>query len=100
MMVHSVRELGMRIRDQRLELGLSQAALAERIGVSRSWVVQVERGNRGAAVGLVLQALTALGLILDLRGVDVQARPRTAEESALWSPDLADILDRARGTRP
>ena len=100
MLVHNARELGFRIRDQRLELGLSQAALAKRIGASRSWVVQVEQGNGGAAIDLVLKAFAALGLILDVRGADARAVPFAPENGEFWSPDLAEILDRARGTRP
>ena len=96
MLVNNVRELGLRLRDQRLELGLSQAALAKRIGVSRSWVVQAERGNAGAEIGLVLKALDALGLDLDVRAAAAPAVPLD-DGGELWTPDLAEILDRARG---
>ena len=87
------------MRDQRLELGLSQATLAKRIGVARAWVIRVERGNAGAELGLVLKALAALGLDLDIRTTAAPAVP-LADGGEPWSPDLAEILDRARGTRP
>ena len=99
MLINSARELGVRLRDQRLELGLSQAALAKRIGVSRSWVVQSERGNAGAEIGLVLKAFSALGLDLDVRAAAVPAVPLD-DGGELWVPDLAEILDRARGSKP
>lgn len=99
MLVNNARELGVRLRDQRLELGLSQAALAKRIGVSRSWVVQAERGNAGAEIGLVLKALGALGLDLDIRTAAAPSVP-LVDGGEPWSPNLAEILDRARGTRP
>jgi y4mF family transcriptional regulator len=57
-------DIGALIRDRRRELGLDQAELAERIGVGRLWVNQVERGKPGASLGLVLRALRALGLTL------------------------------------
>lgn len=98
MLIHDVRELGLRIRDQRLELGLSQVAFAKTIGVSRYWVMQIERGNRGAEIGLVLRALHALGLRLDVRSTGTPDAGATDPESA-W-PDLSAILDRARGAQP
>jgi HTH-type transcriptional regulator/antitoxin HipB len=87
------------MRDQRLELGLSQAALATRIGVSRSWVIQAERGNSGAEIGLVLKAFTALGLAFDVREAASAASPQAVDEGEFWVPDLAQIVDNARGTR-
>jgi HTH-type transcriptional regulator/antitoxin HipB len=99
MLVDNARELGLRMKDQRLELGLSQAALAKRVGVSRSWVVQVERGNAGAEIGLVLKALAALGLDLDVRAANAPAAPLD-DDGDSWTPNLADILERARGAKP
>jgi HTH-type transcriptional regulator/antitoxin HipB len=99
MLVNNVRELGIRLRDQRLEMGLSQAALAKRVGVSRSWVIQAERGNAGAEIGLVLKAFAALGLDLDVRAANRPAVPLD-DGGESWTPDLADILERARGARP
>jgi transcriptional regulator with XRE-family HTH domain len=99
MLVNNARELGTRMRDQRLELGLSQAALAKRVGVSRSWVVQVERGNAGAEIGLVLKAFAALGLDLDVRAANAPAAPLD-DGGDSWTPNLANILERARGAKP
>jgi HTH-type transcriptional regulator/antitoxin HipB len=99
MLVDNVRDLGIRMRDQRLELGLSQAALARRVGVSRSWVIQAERGNAGAEVGLVLKAFAALGLDMDVRAANTPAVP-LEHGGESWTPNLADILERARGNRP
>ena len=96
MLIHNARELGLRMRDQRLELGLSQAALAKRVGVSRSWVIQAERGNAGAEIGLVLRALAALGLELDVRAPQAASSPPASGEVI----DLTAILTRARGTEP
>lgn len=57
-------DIGALIKDRRRSLGLDQAELAERIGVGRLWVNQVERGKPGASMGLVLRALTAVGIEL------------------------------------
>jgi transcriptional regulator with XRE-family HTH domain len=50
-----------RIRLRREELGLSQAAVAERAGVSRQLVSRIEHGHYRAEVGGVLAVLRALG---------------------------------------
>jgi HTH-type transcriptional regulator / antitoxin HipB len=57
-------DIGALIKDRRRALGIDQAELAERIGVGRLWVNQVERGKPGASLGLVLRALAALELEL------------------------------------
>lgn len=57
-------DLGALIRERRLALGLSQQALAERVGVSRQWIVEVERGKDRAEVGRLLRVLNVLDLAL------------------------------------
>jgi transcriptional regulator with XRE-family HTH domain len=47
-------EFGRRVRARRHELGLSQEALAERSGLSWSYVSSVERGERNIALHNVL----------------------------------------------
>jgi HTH-type transcriptional regulator / antitoxin HipB len=103
MRIRTIWELGLRIRDRRLELGWSQAQLADRLGTTRQWVVNLEQGNPGAALGQVLQALAVLGLNLDVRGRRTRkdpgdASPRRArtvtDEEFRTLLDL--ILERAR----
>ncbi|MDB4947751.1 MAG: putative DNA-binding protein [Gemmatimonadetes bacterium] len=93
------KDLGIRMRDQRLSLRISQASLARSVGVSRSWVIKVERGNPGAEVGLVLKALRALDLTVDVRPGSSSVTPGDGS-GGIASPDLAAILERARGTAP
>lgn len=62
MTLHNADQLGRAIRLQRQEKGLSQNALAERLGVDRKWVIHLEAGNAKVELGLVLKAFTALGL--------------------------------------
>lgn len=95
MQIDTARDLGLRMRDQRLMLRMSQAELAKSIGASRSWVFHMERGNPGAEVGLVLKALRSLGLAMDVRPAG--HRPDAEQPHAV---DLAAILDRARGGNP
>jgi HTH-type transcriptional regulator / antitoxin HipB len=65
MLVRTPADLGAVIRDRRKQLKLDQAAFAKRIGVSRYWVILIERGHPRAALALVLRALDALDIPLD-----------------------------------
>jgi len=58
------------IRDHRTANGLSQADLANSIGVSRKWVNELEGGGGSAKIGLVLRALNELGITLHAYGPD------------------------------
>lgn len=66
MIVRTARDLGAAVRDARLQQGWTQAELADRIDVSRQWVISLERGKATAELGTALRAVTALGLIADL----------------------------------
>jgi transcriptional regulator with XRE-family HTH domain len=61
-LIRNPDQLGRVLRLKRQEKGLSQNALAARLGVDRKWVIHLEAGNAKAEFGLVLKALTALGL--------------------------------------
>lgn len=70
MFVRTPADLGAVIRERRKELQLDQATLAERIGVSRQWVIEMERGHARAELALVLRALDALSIQLDATTMD------------------------------
>lgn len=70
MRVVSLAHLAGAVRGRRMELGLTQAELAERAGVSRFWVNRFEARKQTAEIGLVLRVLDALGLEVDLRPRD------------------------------
>jgi HTH-type transcriptional regulator / antitoxin HipB len=77
MPIASLLQLAAAARARRIELGLTQATLAERAGVSRWWVTEFESGRSRAELGLVMRLLDALELDLELtpRGPG-DARPR------------------------
>jgi HTH-type transcriptional regulator/antitoxin HipB len=66
MIIRSPKELGAAVRARRKTLGLDQAAVADRVGVSRQWIGSLEQGKAGAELGLVLRTLKALDIPLSL----------------------------------
>ena len=63
---------GAAVRQRRLELGMSQEALAHEAGIDRSYMSSVERGAQN--VGLVLASQIARALGSSLAELMVQAR--------------------------
>lgn len=62
---------GARVRELRQGLGLTQTGLAERAGVSLTYLSQIERGARNPTLAVLIQLSHALGakpetLIVDL----------------------------------
>ena len=96
MQVRSARDVGLLIRDQRRGLSLSQADLADKIGASRHWVMGVEAGKPTVELGLVLKALSALGLVCNLRPGASLAGARGQDPRLGSSPESMD----PRGTPP
>jgi HTH-type transcriptional regulator / antitoxin HipB len=67
MRIRSATELGHLSRERRTQRGLTQAQLAQLVGVSRKWIIDLEAGKRTADLSLVLRTLNVLGLELDVR---------------------------------
>lgn len=65
-MFRTVRELGVAVREKRTTLGLSQAEAARQAGVSREWVISLERGKPNVQLGQVFDLLAVLDLSLSL----------------------------------
>jgi len=88
MKVVTIHDLASAARGRRLELGLTQAELAELAGVSRDWVNYFERGKRTVELALVLHLLEALGL-------EVELSPARADASHQDQPadDLRSFVD-------
>jgi transcriptional regulator with XRE-family HTH domain len=64
----SLTRLGTAVRSLRLDRGLSQADLAKAAGVSRQWIVNLERGNtEGLEVGRLMRVLDQLDASLTIR---------------------------------
>lgn len=94
MLIRRPRDLGAVIRERRRELGWDQQTLANKIGVSRQWVIEIEKGKARAEVGLVLRALDALGVSLSAGGGAVA--PEKAGDT-VSEIDIDAIVRKARG---
>jgi HTH-type transcriptional regulator/antitoxin HipB len=64
MRIRAVDDFGAVARQRRQDLGLSQAELAERAGVTRQWLVRFERGNSEVSLSKVFALLSELGLVV------------------------------------
>lgn len=91
MKLRTPTDLGALIRDRRVKRGLDQGSLAQQIGTSRKWLVQAEHGNPGASIGLILRALQALGVSLEVNN-GPSSRPRSSPASI----DIDQHLERFR----
>ncbi len=96
MRVRTPNDIGALIRQRRHELGLSQIRLAERVGVSRQWVVEVERGKPRAELGLVLRALDVLDAPLR---VEADASPKPVRSPQPAAADVDAVVRAARKPR-
>ncbi len=93
--------MGALMKARRRALGLDQAGLAARIGVSRLWVNQVEHGKPGASLGRVLRALAALGVELSGSVPDAPGQEAASATVPVVTPDIDAIVAAARrGHRP
>lgn len=57
----SLRLLGQRVRLARLRRNLTQVELAERMGVQRPSVINLEKGRPGVTLAVAIKALTVFG---------------------------------------
>ena len=60
--LNATEELGQRIRAHRHTLGLSQEAFAAGVGLHRTYIGAVERGERNVTVLTLLRIASALGV--------------------------------------
>jgi len=90
MIVRTTTDLAHLIRDRRSRLLLTQAGLADLVGVSRKWIVDLEAGKRTADISLILRAIKALGLDLDVR-----ERANKTDKNGV---DVDQIIERSRRT--
>lgn len=90
MLIRTPSDMGALIRDRRRACKLGQQQLAEKVGVSRQWLIDVEKGKSRAELGLVLRTLEALE-------VAISSMPSEPAKKRPSSIDLNSIIQSARG---
>lgn len=86
-------DMGKRVRKQRQLIGLTQQELAERIGVSTSFVGQVERGTRKASLETLVALSNALGVGVDyLLAGSLQSSPDEENPSTTMDPNRRMVI--------
>jgi len=59
------KKLGQRVRDRRLELGMTQDILGEKTGLDRTYISGIERGLRNPALKNLSKLAKALKISID-----------------------------------
>lgn len=100
--IRTAKEMGLAIRSRRRELGWDQATLAQRMGVTRQWVIKIEQGKPRAELALAMRALHVLGLSLAVEAEPQDAASRSDSQedrkSGAATLRLIDaIVERNRG---
>lgn len=105
MRVFNPTDLGALAREARGRAGWTQHELGRRVGASRFWVADFERGKPGVELRLVFRALQALGLAVIVEPAVAQAaapegrgRMGAAKRSPRPTPpaiDLGALIDAA-----
>ena len=100
MRIRTPADLGALIRDRRIALGLNQKTLAEKVGASRQWIVDAEKGKPRSEIGLLLRTIAALGIVLnaDKEGTG-QPKDAAASQGATPAVDINSIIESARKKR-
>ena len=86
-------DMGKRVRKQRQLIGLTQQELAERIGVSTSFVGHVERGTRKASLETLVARSPARGVgVAYLLAGSLQSRPDEENPSGAMDPNRRLVI--------
>ncbi len=86
MTLTSVTDIAALVRQARQDRGWTQVQLAEHSGVSRDWIIALEKAKPSLEIALVLRTLKALNLSLKM---EEPGRQQQADEVI----DIDDLLD-------
>ena len=59
------KRLGLRIKEERLRLNLTQAQLAEAVDISNTYMGAIERGERSLTLDTLVRLVNRLGITVD-----------------------------------
>ena len=86
--------MGQRIRSRRVELGMTQAELAKKCGITSSFIGNIERGAKTASVETLLKLSDALMISLDIiiRGAYLDGMPDSQRPEIRVLSAMANVL--------
>jgi HTH-type transcriptional regulator / antitoxin HipB len=90
MRIRTAHDIAAVVRGRRLDLGLTQAAVAQRAGVSRKWVSDFETGKTSVDMATLLRLLETLDVRLEAGAGNDTLTPPAGSEPV----DLDEVLDR------
>jgi HTH-type transcriptional regulator/antitoxin HipB len=93
MRIRASADLGGLIRDHPIKLAIDQRSLSQKLGVSRQWIVEVEKRKPRAEIGLLLGTIDAPGILL---ATERESRGKKRDTAPQWilipsSPPRAEI---------
>lgn len=91
--IHTAKDLGLAIRARRKALNWDQATLAKQVGVTRQWVIDIEKGKPRAELALAMRAVRVLGLSLNLEVTSESAESRSESQTNRGGRIGAPYLD-------
>ena len=94
--ISTPKDIGQTIRSRRKQLGWDQAKLADQVGVSRQWIINIEQGKPRAEIGLILRTLHVLNLPIYIGTVSNTEVADKKVSSQPGSVDIDDIIDRLK----
>ena len=86
MTLTSITDIAALVRQARQDRGWTQVQLAEHSGVSRDWIIALEKAKPSLEIALVLRTLKALNLSLKME----EQRNQTQPDDVI---DVDDLLD-------
>ena len=78
--VHA-KVVGRELKDTRQALGLTQAEIAQRLGVSASYISAVEAGKRNLTLGQLANIANAMRLGIDISFIRPDGKPVRADRA-------------------
>ena len=90
--------LGKRVRTRRKMMGLTQEALAEKLGISCSFVGHIERGSRKMSMETLIKLSDVMGVSCDfllqdsLHNAALISLPTLSEKNQFLLREIANLL--------
>lgn len=84
--------MGARIRQLRKQNGLTQAQLAQKVGISTSFMGHIERGTRIASLETLLGLSDTLEVSLDMLVTGIHTGPATSGKTTTKMRMLNDVM--------